>query len=374
MKNCIVAMLGCCFFAHGMEPKQTFDDAVRNNDTAAVARFIQTGADVNARNNYGNAPLHLAAINNAQQAAELLIEAGARINEQNVMKYTPLHFAVIYHHPVLVKYLIHHKASVAITGYMGQTPLHEAVSFNFADIVQLFIDTGVNLDEVNNELKTPLGWAVENNNYDFVKLLLKGGAQVNKGKPLPLLLAVSNKFHNITSLLIAAGAHANGCLTLLLADPLGHAGDIITWDIVKLLVLAGYRTLVWEPNQPINNQDSVGATQLMYAAAQINHYLIKHFLGRGANPLLQDNYGRTVFDIINGILNNSDLELTSERRKEYHEILPVCYRHAAKNIWCLYRAGSTLIPQKPPTQLSRLPCDIFFYVMFFVTSGMKQPK
>lgn len=59
---------------------------------ADVLKLIPV-ADVNVKNNYGLASLHLAAINDDMEVAKMLLERDANVNVQSNAGNTPLHWA-----------------------------------------------------------------------------------------------------------------------------------------------------------------------------------------------------------------------------------------------------------------------------------------
>jgi hypothetical protein len=113
-------------------------------------------------------------------------------------------------------------------------------------------------------------------------------------------------------------------------------------------------------NIEINKQDALGTTILMYAAAQNQVEMVKLLLAKGANPLLQDNYGRTVFDIVKIILKNKDdLKLTSEEQAKYKLILQLCYKRILKHLMLL---------QKRKTAFwGVMPMDLINVIMVFLS-------
>jgi len=56
---------------------------------SGMKALIEAGADVNARNNYNETPLHF---QTSEGVVRLLIEAGADVNARNDYNSTPLHF------------------------------------------------------------------------------------------------------------------------------------------------------------------------------------------------------------------------------------------------------------------------------------------
>jgi ankyrin repeat protein len=68
-------------------------DAVREGDVAKVGELLDQGADINAKDKHGDAPLHKAALRHVWDVAELLIARGAVVNELNKYGQTPLDVA-----------------------------------------------------------------------------------------------------------------------------------------------------------------------------------------------------------------------------------------------------------------------------------------
>ena len=65
------------------------------NNAAEVAKvLIANDADVNTKDNFGNTPLHWAAIRNATEVAKLLIDNGTDVNVKGGGDWTPLDFAI----------------------------------------------------------------------------------------------------------------------------------------------------------------------------------------------------------------------------------------------------------------------------------------
>ncbi len=100
----------------------------RGGDYNKVRLAINFGADVEAKDNGGQTPLHWAARRNHIEIAKLLIELGADVNAKKFDGWTPLHWASWNSHIEIVKFLIEKGADVEAKDNRGITPLHLAYS------------------------------------------------------------------------------------------------------------------------------------------------------------------------------------------------------------------------------------------------------
>jgi ankyrin repeat protein len=101
--------------------------AVKAGDVERVKALLAQGADVNARNSVGAAPLHEAAWSGNAELIDLLLARGANVNVRHAEAgSTPLHYAVITDHPVIVRTLLRHGADTQAGSRSGATALHLA--------------------------------------------------------------------------------------------------------------------------------------------------------------------------------------------------------------------------------------------------------
>jgi uncharacterized protein len=307
--------------------------AVYNTDAEEVRRLIRSGADVNARNDYGATPLTEAAETGNVEIIGQLLKAGADPESSNDDGQTAFMILARTSNIPAAELLLKHRAKInAAEKWRGQTALIWAAAEQQPAMVTLLIRHGadVNARSTVNDWKryvtaegrkqdrnpggfTPLLYAARQGCLECARALIKGGARVNLADPdgiTPLLMAVMSMHFDTAKLLIDSGANVDkwdwwGRSPLYAAVdvntiPTGGRPDRLSTDeatsldIIRLLLDRGanpdarlrkfppYRAL--GPDRGGDGVLTTDATPLLRAAKGADLAAIRLLLAHGANP------------------------------------------------------------------------------------------
>lgn len=233
-------------------PVSTIHLAARKGDLEKVRRFIEEGADINAKKG-GETPLFSALDAGKSDVAQFLIAQGADINAPGFGGLTPLFPACVDGKKEVIELLISKGADVNAkakgVAIRGLTPLHVACRSGRRDVAGLLIDKGADLNaKITFTFLPMLGWTPLHlgsslGHKDVVELLIAKGADIdiqNSNGRTPLHEASATSRKDVVELLIAGGANINakdnkGQTALSLAKEKGHD------EIVELLRKHGAR-------------------------------------------------------------------------------------------------------------------------------------
>jgi len=170
---------------------------------------------VDACNEDGYTPLHLAAINGNLTVTQVLLAAGANKNAQASEKkrrWMPIHYAAQFGHVEIIKALINAGVDKEVKTGFGLTPLIVGAEFGHASVVQLMLSFNAdkNVQTISDNHKmTALHYAVVGNFVDVAVLLLN--AKINKEAEMTsgmtaLEFAAKNSLAAMVVLLMSYGA------------------------------------------------------------------------------------------------------------------------------------------------------------------------
>ena len=198
-----------------------------------VSVLIAAGADVNAREDEGQAPLHNAAIKGNLPVISMLIAAGADVNARQGGSQTPLHEAAEGGRVLAISLLVAAGADVHAKDRGGGTPLHEAARFASygrisVAVFSALIAAGADVNAKRNDGETPLHLTAGNGEAAVVSVLLAAGADVNarndhESTPLRTTWWETYdqfKHGHVARVLIAAGGHwGEACVAPFVVNP-----------------------------------------------------------------------------------------------------------------------------------------------------------
>jgi ankyrin repeat protein len=293
-------------------------------DTEEIQRLVESGADLNARDEQGATALMRAAGNASLDVVKLLLEKGAEVNATSKYGRTALLSAVglganrrppTKEVPDLVRALVDKGADVKAKTQDGETVLMGAASLDEPDIVRNLLEKGLEVNAGDKRGKT----ALMRSGPRVAKLLLDNGADFSvkdKDGMTPLMFAAQRRSLDMVKLLLDKGADStakdnDGKTVLMFAAGYRGPGNA---DIVRALIAAGAE---------INGKDNNGRTALMKAVTNFRGVgekgldaleVTKALLEKGADVNAKDKNGETALMDVFYALWNVKFETGDVRR------------------------------------------------------------
>jgi ankyrin repeat protein len=153
--------------------------AASEDDRETALRLIRQGADVDARNSYGNTPLISAAQEGNTRVARLLLQSGALPNLKSNDGWTALMAAASKGDIEIVRALVAAGADVNAYNEVSDTALSLAAYKGHTRVVTLLLTANASADARDESGNTPLINAAMNGHSATVNALLRGSAAVN---------------------------------------------------------------------------------------------------------------------------------------------------------------------------------------------------
>jgi len=311
-------------------------DAIRSGDRAMVKALLKNGADVQARDEFGNTPLMAAAWLADVGMLELLLKAGAEVSATNkagataLMRATTVEDmtrllvskgAVVNARSQLnnsalilaarkpgnsrtVKLLLDCGAEANATNVFGTTAIMCAAAAGDMDSVRLLLDAGADINAKPNMNvdgfifgggRTPLMWASFLGAEPLAKLLLERGAKIDAFTQVGSALGQSawGGHVGMARLLLDAGAPVDQRDFTANYTPLHWAAssELSSPALVELL-LSHRADVNAEGGQPVDNFLGVTQTPLMLARKRGDTPIVQALLKAGAKAPVQHGKAR----------------------------------------------------------------------------------
>ncbi len=273
-----------------------FHNAVLEGNLAKVRQLVESGTDVDTKDEFGCTPSYWALSAGQKKVFAYLLSQGADVTAKTNDGCTLLHQACKAGFTEIVKQLIAKGVEVDAKPDSGNTPLKIAARAGHKEIVKLLIANGADVNVTAKNGKHPLGDAAVNGHEEVVRLLLASGAKVNLQPEDKLMCgtalhAAARGGHiAILDLLIANGADVNaeykyGTPLHLAVAPKHEVEDKRSGEIVKKLIARGANV----------NAKSLqeGRTPLHIAARRGRLKAVEILIAAGAEVNARDKKGKT---------------------------------------------------------------------------------
>ena len=156
--------------------------ACYSGDIDAVQRLLKAGADINAKQEYGNiTALWGAASMGHLDIVQYLLEQNAAVDIQDDSYGTPLYVASENGCVSVVRQLLTAAADVNLPGGLHCRPLNAAAYSGHTEVVEILLEQDVEVDpEEDYKYGSALGAASRKGHAEIVRLLLKKGWDANR--------------------------------------------------------------------------------------------------------------------------------------------------------------------------------------------------
>ncbi|PSN51182.1 hypothetical protein C0J52_06044 [Blattella germanica] len=316
----LLLSLKCDIEGFNTKGKTPLFDALKKKKQEIAIKLLKHGANPNAKDKYGNTPIHYAVGKQLMKVVECILELKCDIDCTNNAGETPLIIAIMRRNEEMAIKLLNLGANPNAKTKYGYSVMHFAVEDNLVNTVDLLLSLKCNFDGFNEKGETPLLKAIKCGNEEMSIKLLKQGANPNAkdndGNSV-MDLASEKNLVMIVDLLLSLECDVDGFNeegeTLLLEAVMGKNEEIA----IKFLKhgtnpnakdIYGNTPMHYAAGKELTNvvecllelkcnfdcTNTEGETPLLKAIKQRNEEIAIKLLRVGADPNSMDKYGNTV--------------------------------------------------------------------------------
>ena len=245
----------------------------RSNDALAL---LQQGANIEARDRFGNTALLLAASTARSGLVDSLIEMGAKLDHRNLIGSTAILRAAVADRGRNVAQLLEAGADFTLANNKGVTPLIATAYNGDSESFGALLERGADPTAVDNSGKSALVYAVAKGFTDIASVLLVRGIDIDQ-----------RYGNDLTALMWAAG----------------YSNDVPPADAERMI------QLLLHHDATLDLQDNRGWSALMIAADMGHNGVVAQLIEAGADVHLVARDGRNAAQLARAGRHDESLAL-----------------------------------------------------------------
>ena len=285
---CLIGVWSICVLGVQIACGEEIHDLARRGDLDALTARIQADRSlVDRTTDRGETALHFAADGGHDEVVSFLLDQGADIQARDIDGDAPLVWAVARGHLSTTNLLLDRGADINAVNFTETSALLFAVRANRLETARLLIDRGADLELANDYGRTPLLWcARETGNYDMAVMLLDAGANLDatdRFESTPIELVSWRGFTDLVNLFLDRGCRLPGE---------GHAANTMLDNATSKGLDRLYLKLL-DNGVEVDTRADISGSWLHRAATGGSTVILEDLLRRGAEIGAVDGYGWT---------------------------------------------------------------------------------